>query len=231
MPYLKRTLSRSEMRAHLDCARRLRASGVRIDIPELWESTSRRPPEARLDMMQTGEAFIIETGSGVAYVLEVTLVNQSPRPIYPLEVELRLPWEDRFFHWVEPQTITHRHRKKADTTCEIYRIPGRRGLELDYGEVINHVVVADGSIIPVGRPITGKLVAFGNCSLPDLPTGNVVNVNLFITGSDRSRYMQEISMLVDRLLVKPQPFVRKTNLRGQPLPLKPAPANANRKGI
>src|ERR1700730_17242712 len=106
MPTIKRSLTRSEIAANLARAKKMRANGVEIQSPEEWMENS-RPLDAHADVEieQVGgvhDSIVFELRSGLSgYVVDMVITNQTSRTIYCRDIELRLPWEDSLFYWMQ----------------------------------------------------------------------------------------------------------------------------------
>ena len=218
MPLIRSKRSRSEVCAYLELAQRLRASGVEIDIPGQDKLRSR----SDLEIAQCGEAMIMELDPGVAYIIDLKIANQSGRRIYPVEVKLTLPWNDNFFHWLDFQPITERPPRGRPVSYEGYHITGSRGYVIRKDESLNHVLLDSDCGLAAGRSVRGTLIARGDHPVTDKGNGEWVNGLLTIETSDGAPNSQEVQMVVNKMASPPRPYVRKTNLRGQLLPLQPA---------
>jgi len=175
----------------------------------------------KLEIAQVGgihDSSIFELPDGRAgcrIVLRIT--NQTSRAIYTPEVELRASsWEDDFFQWLEPLRIPVRNRRKPDTSYQVYRFPGPSGLELQYDQVLNHILLEDQSVAP-GRPFEGFLLAVGGRMPAELRHGQWLDVTLAIVGSDHTEYTQDIRLWTERLETRPKAMERRSNLFGEPL--------------
>jgi len=128
----------------------------------------------KLEIAQVGgihDSSIFELPDGRAGCRIVLLItNQTSRAIHTPEVELRTSsWEDDFFQWLEPLSIQVRNSRKPDTSYQVYRFPGPSGLELQYDQVLNHILLEDQSVAPE-RPFKGFLLAVGNLSTSPSPS-------------------------------------------------------------
>jgi hypothetical protein len=164
--------------------------------------------DRKLEIQQTGGVYnsmIFDLGSGRAgYMLDVTITNQTSENIYPIGLELRTPCEDDFFEWLTPLRFTIKCRKKRDFSYEAYRFPGKNGLELRCGEVLNHLLQEGKRLIPK-RPFHGWLLATGGPMPTHLRHGQWLDASLAIIGSDHTEYTQRLHLWTERLTGKSRP--------------------------
>lgn len=221
MPFIKRSLSRSDIQLYSESARLLKASGIEIDIPETWRHSSAKPKaNLEIELASGSDPSIQEFESGTGYVFDVDITNHSSSTLYPVDAVLKLPWIDGLIHWLDVEEIPVRSRTKKTTYLECYRLDVRRRIDFPREGVINHILLFENArgLVP-GRPVCGKLLARGG-PLPDhVKNGQHVSVTLTIKCSDYSEYSQPLDFRVDRLLTKPRPPVRTHDLRGNPLPV------------
>src|SRR2546425_10838414 len=175
----------------------------------------------KLEIAQVGgihDSSIFELPDGRAGCRIVLLItNQTSRAIHTPEVELRTSsWEDDFFQWLEPLSIQVRNSRKPDTSYQVYRFPGPSGLELQYDQVLNHILLEDQSVAPE-RPFKGFLLAVGGRMPAELRHGQFIDVTLAIIGSDHTEYTQSICLWTERLETRPKAMERRSNLFGEPL--------------
>ena len=177
--------------------------------------------DVKLEIEQVGGVYnsmIFELGTGRAgYMLDVAITNQTSKIIYPIELELRTPWEDDFFEWLTPQPFTIKCRKKRDVSYKAYRFPGKNGLELTCGEVLNHLL-QEGKRLTPKRPFHGWLLATGGPMPAHLRHGQWLGVTLAIIGSDHTEYTRKLRLWTERLASQPKP----TKNRGSGLNTEPA---------
>ena len=174
----------------------------------------------KLEITQVGgihDSSIFELPDGRAgYRIVLLITNQTSRAIYTPEVELRASWKDDLFQWLEPLRISVRNSRKPDTSYQVYRFPGPSGLELQYDEVLNHILLEDQSVAPE-RPFKGFLLAVGGRMPAELRHGQFIDVTLAIIGSDHTEYTQSICLWTERLETRPKAMERRSNLFGEPL--------------
>jgi hypothetical protein len=220
MPFTKRTLSRLDIQRYAECARQLQASGVEIDIPEEWRHSPAPRTTIAIEQATTSDSAIQEYESGTGYMLDLDITNKSGRTMYPVEVNLFLPWVDDFFHWLDVEEVRVRNRNKRDTYYECYRLNARHGIEFPRQEVINHVLLFENAhgLLP-WRPVTGKLLARGGPLPIHVKNGLNVPATLTVKCSDESLHSQALYLRVDLMSSRPRPHVRTHDLRGNPLPV------------
>lgn len=221
MPFIKRTLSRSEIQLYSESVRLLKASGIEIDIPEAWRHSSAKPKaNLEIELASGSDHSIQEFESGTGYVLDVDITNHSGSTLYPVDTILKLPWIDDLIHWLDVEEIPVRSRTKKTTYHECYRLDVRRRIDFPREGVINHILLLENArgLVP-GRPVCGKLLARGGPLPEHVKNGQHVPVTLIIKCSDYSEYSQTLDLRVDRLLKRPRPPVRTHDLRGNPLPV------------
>ncbi len=160
--------------------------------------------------------FQLENGR-VGYMLDLVITNQTSRPIYVIDRELRTPWEDDLFDWLTPQERTIQYRsRKPDKSYELYRFTGRNGLELPANEVINEALT-EGKCLSPRRPIRGWLLAMGGTMPVTLQQGQWTDVNLVITASDHVEHTKKIRLWTERLEVRPKLVRRSSSLYDDPI--------------
>jgi len=178
----------------------LAALGSQVDF-----SVATADENVKLEIEQVGgvhNSIISDLGTGLAgYMLDVAITNQMSETIYPVGLELRKQWEDDFFEWLTPHRFTIKYRKKRDVSYEAYRFPGKTGLELSCGDVLNHLL-QEGRRLTPKRPLHGWLLATGGPMPAHLQHGQWLGVTLAIIGSDHTEYTQELHLWTERLASK-----------------------------
>lgn len=144
---------------NLELARRIRAAGILIDIPEDDPDAPSVPLEDVL-IRQTGgvvesAAFDFAGGAGFTVSLVVTI---NVRSFAISAFELEVPWGDTVRFLEDPLEI--------NGTSEIYRFGGRYQLEFHRNEVLNHHADVR-RILRRGSSLTGLLLAIGGQGIPD----------------------------------------------------------------
>ncbi len=140
----------------------------------------------------------------------VAIVNQTSRPIYCLDLELRLRWPDLTFHWLPDPT-------ERQYDANYYALPGRGAPEFPYDEVLNHVLLSGERCVLTPRiPYQGWLLAVGGSLPGDLRDRECIEATLAIIASDHTEYTAKISFLVERRAVKPKFMKRESSLYDAP---------------
>ena len=197
---MRKTEGSRDLRASLQELARL---GSRVDL-SVADSDHENEKLEITQLEGLLESSIFELADGRAgYRTYLRITNQTHRTIYTPEVELRTSWEGDFFHWLQPLRIPFRDGKKTDASYEIYRFPGPSGLELEYDDVLNHVLLEDRCITPE-RPLEGWLLASGWRMPAELRHGQLVDVTLAIIGSDHTEYTQNIRLWTERRETRPK---------------------------
>ena len=162
---------------------------------------------AELEIEQVGWVYcstIFELSSGLTgYMIDLEITNQTLRNLYCRDLELRLPWEDPRFDWMQDPA--------EEGKSEFYRFPGRNSLELPREDVINHVLLAENGLKPK-RPLCGWLLATGGPMPKSLRHGEWIEPTLAIIASNHSEYIAAIRLWVERLEDKRERSMRKQSL-------------------
>jgi hypothetical protein len=159
----------------------------------------------KVEIQQSGgihdsKVFELEDGR-TGWMLDLEIYIHTWRPIYLVEVELKLPWKtnDYLFEWLTPLKITAKNRgEKAISSYEIYRFPGKSGLELPAEDVINNRLF-EKKMLPARRRICGWLLATGGPMPRNLLNGGWIEPRLVITASDHTEFRQPIQLWTERL--------------------------------
>jgi len=161
-----------------------------------------RVPMEKVVIDQVGGVFescVFELESGrAAYMANIAVTNQRTRSLDIIDVELRTPWNDPFFQWLEPVSVESNDRRKRSCSCLVYRFPNKCGLELGYNEVLNHHLL-DRKKLPGNRRLEGWLLAIGGFMPPELRHGQWHDMPLTIIGADHSEYTTKIELWTERL--------------------------------
>lgn len=165
---------------------------------------------------EENKVFELEDGR-TAYMLSVGLINQTSKAMYIDEVELQLPWGERFCEWLLPHTVNFKDRNKAKASSyDQYRFPGKNGLELPTGEVINHALTQGSRLCP-RRPVRGWLLATGRPMRKDLIQGTEIKSSLVITTSDHVEHCMQMVLWTERLQARPTRPKRRASLFENPI--------------
>jgi len=177
-----------------------------------------------LEIEQSGESPIFELANGrIGYMLDICLVNQTSRAMYLLDLELLLPWDEKLFDWLQPETRKIKnYKERSSWDCKQYRFPGRAGLDLPFEQVINHELTPN-QRLPSYRPISGWLLGIGGLMHPSLFHGGQIAATLVITTSDHAEHPAPILFCVERLERKAQRLEPRPSLFADPIqdPLDP----------
>jgi hypothetical protein len=200
--------------------RELAAAGSIVDC-----SVAQTPEEsAKVEIYQVGgvhESMVFELPHGRAgYILDLEIINQTPKAIYVSEIELRMQWEDRLFEWLRDPKETGRTvsywvtkkgcRERVAVASEEYSFPGSV-LEYSRDLVLNHTLLEGCSLQP-GYPLTGLLLATGGPMPHDLRHGQWLEPTLALTASDHREYTGQIRLWADRPEVEQERATRISGL-------------------
>ena len=183
--------------------------------------------QADLEIRQVGESTLFDLpNGGWGCILDLEIINQTSKTIYCTGVpELRIPWEDPFFHWQPDPRETPRRiryyrtksngrRERIDTVSEAYFFPGGAQLEYPRALVLNHRL--EHGVLAPGRPLFGLLLATGGRMPSELLHGQSLELTFSITSSRHIEYIEKVQLWIDRLQAKRKP-ARTHNLRGEPV--------------
>ena len=192
------------------------------------ELAQEEPRCRRLEIEQSGDSRIFELENGrLGYMLEVWIANQTSRPIFPIDVDLSLPWQEGPIEWLQPCTMTFTNRKqRKNWSFEQYRFPGKAGQELPFDEVINHQLMP-GRSLPPRRPISGWLLALGGLMPPHLFHGGEIEATLVVITSDNVEHPAPILFRTERLERRPKRIETRPSLFSDPVHEQKPNANKN----
>jgi len=193
----------ANLRASLQELARL---GSPVDLSVADVGRANQTENQDLEIEQIGgvhESHIYQLKDGrAAFVAQVRIANQTNKPIYPLEMEMQLFWQDPTVDWLEPRRIKVNGRKKPNYSYQCYRFPD--GLQFSAAEVVNHVIFGHRMLIP-NKPIEGLLLATGGRMPADLKHGQTLDVALTITDSAYTEHRATIDFWVNRVVYQPKP--------------------------
>lgn len=193
----------ANLRASLQELARL---GSPVDLSVADVGRANQTENQDLEIEQIGgvhESHIYQLKDGrAAFVAQVRIANQTNKPIYPLEMEMQLFWQDPTVDWLEPRPIKVNGRKKPNYSYQCYRFPD--GLQFSAAEVVNHVIFGHRMLIP-NKPIEGLLLATGGRMPADLKHGQTLDVALTITDSAYTEHRATIDFWVNRVVYQPKP--------------------------
>lgn len=202
-----------------DSLREFQELGCPVDISVAIEESRL----SKLEILQSGcindsKVFELEDGR-TGWILDLDIYKHITRPIYVVDVGLTFPWQtdDPLFEWLTPHKITAKNRgDKATSSYDIYRFPGKSGLDLPAEEVINKALVEQ-KILQPGPPLRGRLLATGGPMPRHLVHGGWIDVVLVITASDHTEFRNRIRLWTERLERKRRSAPRRLDLFGNPI--------------
>ena len=176
----------------LELARRLRAGGVDIDVPE---------DDPQVSSVSLPDVLIRQTGgiientaydyhSVTAYMLFLTItVNVGLFAISSFGLEV--PWDDETIRFLEDP-------RELDGS-EVYRLwAGGGPIEFHRDQVINHYADVR-HMIPRGKSITGFLLGMGMAEIPEeYKHGTSIPAMLTIFDQNGQEYPSPVSLWADR---------------------------------
>jgi hypothetical protein len=140
----------------------------------------------------------------------VSIINQTTRPIYCIELELRLLWPDLVFHWLPDP-------RECQYDAHYYALPGSGAPEFPHGQVLNHVLLSGERCVLTPRvPYEGWLLAVGGPLPGDLRHGERLEATFAIITSEHTEYTEKIFFVVERRAVKPKFAKRESSLYEAP---------------
>ena len=187
--------SKSRLRETLQELARL---GSPVDLAVAETKTARWIEIFQAGEIHSSQAFELPGGQ-IGYMAEITVTNLTSRSIFGVDVELRPPWDDDFFHWLQPRKGTYLNRFRKKEIFHFYQFP-RTNIRFDYEDVINHQLIGDVNL-PAKRPITGWLLAIGGRIPDNLQQGQWCRLPLVVHASDHSEYSTELELWTVRLSV------------------------------
>jgi len=168
--------------------RHLSELGSPVDLEAVHE-------ESDLEISQVGspsDARMFEMNDGRAgFIFQIYVLNRTSRKIYCEEIDLRFPWPDSCFGWLE----NPRHRPRE---VKYYEFPGGGTPHFPYDQVLNHLLISEeGAVLRPGVPYNGFLLAFGGYVQKHLKQWEQVDATLAIIGSEKE-YTAQIMLRVER---------------------------------
>jgi hypothetical protein len=144
--------------ADIEMERRLRAAGVPLEVGE-DDCGIAALPAYGLFITQTGECSVLELDPcGVGYILDLRIVPNLPWPFEISALELELPWQDSFLHWIPDPLETF-------AKDGMYWVPTKEPLSYSRDQVINHYI-GTGKRLSRSRSLGGLLLGVG-ALMPD----------------------------------------------------------------
>jgi len=174
----------------IDMERRLRAAGVPLEVGEDDYGNNALPANG-LFITQTGDCSALELDpSGVGYMLELRIVPNFPWPFEISTIELELPWQDPFLHWI-PDPL------ETNAKDGMYWLPTKGGLGYARNQAINHHI-GSGKRFSRGRSVGGLLLGVGAFMPDDTRPGSEVPAFVRVFDQFGKEYRREISLRADR---------------------------------
>lgn len=196
----KTAFKTQELRRTLEELKRL---GSPVDL-----SIATKPvEEEKVEILQVGgihDSLVFELPDGrIACLADISITNQSSRPIFGIDVQLRTSWCDSRWDWLQPRAINIPRHSKRGSSYLIYQFPGEDGLQWEYDQVINHFLFERRSL-PSRRPLEGLLLGIGGLMPADLRHGKWLKLTLSIIECDHTEHSTTIELWTDRLDDRPK---------------------------
>jgi hypothetical protein len=174
-------------------ARRLRAAGCRIHIPQ-DDGEARCMPSDGLRVYQTGginESTAFDFGPSTGFKILLTITNN--RPAFAISsFDLELPWKKTYLHWLEDPLV-------IDGSSRCYRFIGPEALEFPRSQVINHYADVTRTFSR-GESVTGFLLAIGYDSIPaEFPHGMMIPAFVVIHDQFGGECRVPVELWADRM--------------------------------
>jgi hypothetical protein len=170
----------------------------------------------RVEIEQVGgihDSRIFELQDGrIAFMADIAVTNQSTRAIDVVDIELRTDWGSSYWEWLTPRWVRSQGHAKRDVGYKMYQFPGEGGLELEYDQVINQVLL-ERRRLPGKLRLQGWLLGVGGSMPTRLRHGQWLDLSLAIIGSDRE-YTTPIRLWTERLEARPKMASQRTGLFG-----------------
>jgi hypothetical protein len=194
---MNKTASNARFKASLE---ELARSGSPVDLSVADMEVENK----KVEIEQLGgpcESQILELPTGcVAYMADLAVTNQTSRTIDLIEVELRTPWDDNFFQWLQPEPFKFQLHGKPGRTHSVYHF-AETELRFTSEQVLNRNLV-EVRKLRRGRQ-EGLLLAIGGRMPAGLRYGQEVDMPLTIIGADHTEYVATIHFWTERLLARP----------------------------
>jgi hypothetical protein len=176
---------------NLELARRIRAAGIPLHIPE-DDGKAPSVPCDGLRLHQYGgriESMAFDWAGGTGFVIWLT-VTARLAGLAISAFELEVPWAGTVRCLEDPLEV--------DGTSTVYRFGGRDSLEFDREKVLNHQA-DERRILPRGASIKGCLLAVGSQSIPDhFQHGETIPLFVAIYDQYTNAYRWPVSLWADR---------------------------------
>ena len=188
-------MSSRKSQGDIELARRMRAVGVPLELPEDDDSKVTQPPAKGISIQHNAEGIAEAIGdTSTGYILDVCIIPNVPWPIEIARVVLHLPWDDPFFQWIPDP---------SERGAEMYSLPGT---SLHYGrdQVINHRI-GQGQALSPGRSLSGILLGCGMDMPRTVLHGSEIPAFLHIFDQFGREYSAGMPLRVHRLNVPARP--------------------------
>jgi hypothetical protein len=179
----------------LQRARRLRAAGFQIHIPE-DDGDTRHIPSDGLRVYQTGgliESSAFDWGGGTGYKI-CLVITSGIAGLAVSHFELLLPWTKQGspVQWLEDPVV-------IDGPSRCYRFMGNETLEFERSLVLNHRLDATRPFSE-GESARGFLLGFGHDSIPeDYPHGKMIPAFLLLYDQFAREFRAPVKLRADRM--------------------------------
>lgn len=177
--------------ADIELVRRLRAAGIPLEADEDDVGIAALPTYG-LTIMQTGECSVFDLDPcGVGYILDLRVVPNVPWPFELSALELDLPWQDSYLHWILDPLETF-------AKDGMYWLPNKESLGYPRDQVINHLV-GTGKQISRGRSFGGLLLGVGAFMPDTILQGSEVPALVRISDQFGKQYSSAFSLRASRM--------------------------------
>jgi hypothetical protein len=176
-------------------ARRLRAAGCQIHIPE-DDGDARHIPSDGLGVKQTGgviESTAFDWGGGTAYKIYL-VITSGIAGLAISHFELMLPWtkEGSLVQWLEDPVV-------IDGPSRCYRFMGNEILEFERSLVLNHRLDVTHPF-SLGESARGFLLGFGSDPIPeDFSHGKMILAFLLLYDQFNREFRAPVKLWADRM--------------------------------
>jgi len=203
MPTVKRSLTKSEMAAHVARAENMAATGVNIQIREEWEESCARHKALEISVGGGLATFVFDLAPGGAgYFISVRLVGQALTTL--LDCRLTTSWDDN---------IVLASFNDDDHSCRLGPLQHPRV------QVLNPRI-QNSLRFQSGQMIEGVILATGVKPIPEpYRHGQIVPIKLAFVDQNYNQIRETGDLFVDRLWKPKRKFVpRSAGLYDRPNP-------------
>jgi hypothetical protein len=182
---------RRKWQEDIEMQRRLRAAGVPLEVVGDDCGIDALPANG-LFMTQTGECSVFDLDPcGVGFILELRIVPNFPWPFEISTLELDLPWQDSFLHWL-PDPIDTRAKDL------MYWFPTSDRLRFPRNQAINHHI-GSSKRFSRGCSIGGLLLGVGAFMPDDIRHDSEVPAFVRVFDQFGKRYTRPFSLRASRM--------------------------------